>query len=160
MDAGALAVLADIEIPAPPEWHVGLYAAAAALILAAAGAIAWRTLRRRDRAAIPSPASPSAADEALARLEVLQGAWRSGAVDDREAGYRLCALLRIGLALPALDPAAPPAGIARAEEWRHCLQRLQRLRYAAAAEGLAPESFDLARTWLASARPQTRPAHA
>lgn len=162
MDADALAALADIEVPAPPEWGAAALAGLLLILVAAAiGAAAWHRLRRGQVPATAGtpPVRLSPAAEALVRLDALQEHWRAGGVDDREAGYRLCTLLRIGLTLPALDPSVPPAGIPRPEEWRRCLQRLQRLRYAARGETLAAEAFELARLWLASTR-EAAPRHA
>ncbi|MDX9740355.1 MAG: hypothetical protein RBT81_04125 [Gammaproteobacteria bacterium] len=138
-----LDALADIEMLAPPS----ATGAAAALLIAASvlAAVAWRRWRLRQRT--PAAASMPAEREAMQRLAALRAAWETGTVGDREAAYRLCALLRIGLGLPALDPEGPPAGV-DAESWRHWLRALQRVRYQHEEHPLTGGVFTLADSWL------------
>jgi hypothetical protein len=144
-----LAALADIELPAPPDWRPLIALAAAALAIVIAALVVYA---RRRRA---SPAASLAADQAetgpraaLLRLERLQREWSAGAIDARAAAYRLVTLLRLGLALPQLHPAAPPAGL-NETEWRETLCLLQDLRYRPAPEhALTGEVFARAHDWL------------
>ncbi|MCC6303166.1 MAG: DUF4381 family protein [Gammaproteobacteria bacterium] len=143
-----LAALADIETPAPPDWAPLI--AIAALTLAIAAALLIFYIRTRGR---PRHAAPSTAHEALARIEGLQREWEAGETDARTAAYRLATLLRLGLGLPQLRPATPPAGL-DAAEWRETLTFLHGLRYAPApVSALSPELFARARRWLG--RPDT-----
>lgn len=148
-----LAALADIELPAPPDWRP-LIALAALLLLAALAGIFYLWHRRRH----PTPAAPARAEaaapppecEARARLARLWQEWAAGAIDARAAAYRLGTLLRLGLELPQLHPAAPPAGL-DPHEWRETLTLLQGLRYAPAPpQALTPEIFARAQRWLDS----------
>lgn len=156
-DTTPLAALADIELPAPPDWRP-LIAAALILLLCAMGAWIlhkYRRRRRDARALAPAPgdalgpeAPEDSARAALARLEALQQEWRAGTVDARAAAYRLGTLLRLGLKLPQLHPAAPPAGL-DADAWRETLTGLQDQRYARTiSRPLTPETFARARAWL------------
>lgn len=148
-----LAALADIEILAPPEAGAALLPALAA-ILVLVGVAAWLIARRHREPLSRTHEPTSSPEEALQRLATLRANWQAGTADDRETGYRLCALLRIGLGLPALDPATPPHALPRREAWAPLLHGLQRLRYARGGAHLSEEAFDLAMLWLAAA--QTR----
>lgn len=142
-----LAALADIEILAPPDAGTPLAPLLIALVVAigvTACLIVWRR-RKRKTAEVP----PTSVAEALRRLAALRADWEAGTVENREAGYRLCALLRIGLGLPVLDPVAPPA-LPRSEEWTPMLRGLQRLRYERGDASLSEEAFELARLWLSA----------
>lgn len=154
--ADPLAALADIELPAPPDWRPMIVLTAAVLLLILAGALIIHRRRRRQRNALISPLTRSPVTgerdgtlrEALARLDRLQREWSSGAVDARAAAYRLGALLRIGLGMPQLHPASPPSN-PDAREWRETLTLLQGLRYAPRpSHALTHETFERARRWL------------
>ncbi len=96
--------LADIELPGPPDWQPVLTALGAAVVLAPAIVwLTWHLWRRVHRRG----AAPAAA-RAAARLDALRRRWEGGEMDDREASYRLAALLRLGLGLDQLDGTAPP----------------------------------------------------
>lgn len=141
--ADPLATLADIEAPAPPDWAALIMLAALALVIATALLILYARTRNR-----PRRTAPSRTQEALTRLEGLRREWDSGETDARTAAYRLATLLRLGLGLPQLRPAPPPAGL-DAAEWRETLTFLHGLRYARApASALTPEVFARARRWL------------
>jgi hypothetical protein len=150
--AETLAALADIELPAPPDWRPVMLLATALLLCAAAALIIH--LRSRPRRAAPSsaPAAGSGrqvSGEALARLDRLRREWSSGTIDARAAAYRLGTLLRLGLGLPQLHAAAPPAGL-DGKEWLETLALLQALRYApASTQALTLEIFARAQRWLA-----------
>lgn len=148
-DAAPLAALADIELPAPPDWRP-LIALAAVLLIVAGAALLYLGNRKRTS----SPVAPAQAEgyhttrEALARLAHLQQEWTAGALDARAAAYRLGTLLRLGLGLPQLHPGTPPAGL-DTNEWRETLTLLQDLRYAPApVQRLTPDVFARAQRWL------------
>jgi hypothetical protein len=148
-DSAALATLADIELPAPPEWRPWILLGIALLVLAATLA----GIRFAARATGRSAGSPLAADpphiQALARLAALELSWAAGAVDDREAGFRLCAVLRHGFGLAQVDAARPPGDV-DSDDWRRFVDRLRRLRYRPEGGPLPPALFEQARAWLAA----------
>jgi hypothetical protein len=145
----SLAALADIELPAPPDWRPWITLAAIALMIVIA-AIAVYARRRRApliaaRATDREETGPRAA---LLRLERLQREWAAGAIDPRAAAYRLVALLRLGLQLPQLHPAGPPTGLDE-REWRETLCLLQGLRYRPESDhSLTAEVFARVQGWL------------
>lgn len=144
-----LAALADIELPAPPDWRPMFVFAALALMLAA-GLLIRHLRTRRDparRDAVTPVPMESSACTALTRLARLQQQWEAGAIDARTTAYRLATLLRLGLGLPQLLPAAAPAGLDETE-WRTTLTLLQGLRYNQTSPALTPEIFARARHWL------------
>lgn len=149
-DAETLSRLADIELPAAPNWQplvitVAVIATLTAILIAAR--LVWRSRRRRadDR----QTATPLAM--AQTRLEQTRRNWQAGEIDDREAAYRLATLLRLGLGLPQL-PHEHPAHIPVApSEWREITQLLERLRYQQSSqERLSPEMFQHLGRWLAA----------
>ena len=155
--ADPLATLADIELPAPPDWRPLIAAVGLLLLFAAWALVLYIRARKRDSIpAHPRPPAPETGPRAaLAQLEQLRLEWCSGVLDARTAAYRIGALLRLGLDLPQLLPAAPPAGLDD-EEWRETLQLLQSLRYPQApAQALPPELFDRAQRWLGRHEPRT-----
>lgn len=146
-----LQALADI-VPAPaPVLGTTGWLAAALAVLAAAGAAAatvwwWRRRRRGRPAAIAAPRA------ALERLRALRSAWEAREIGDREAAYRLAALLRLGLGQSQLSATPPAPAAADAALWREALRQLDRQRYAAAAVQPLPAAlFDRAAQWLAAA---------
>lgn len=148
----ALQKLADVIPPAAPADTAGgwLGAAVAAVILAAvAGAWRWR----RQRAARPAHLAPRLA--AQTQLQNLRAQWQAKTIDDRDAAYRLAALLRLGLALPHLPEAPPPAAADDVALWRETLRQLRELRYTAGgAPPLSASLFDHAQRWLAAEAPR------
>jgi hypothetical protein len=144
-----LAALADIELPAPPDWGpVIAFSALALVFIAAVSVRALLIWRRRSRRDTVPPVPPRLTDEAQTRLARLREEWDAGAIDARTAAYRLAVLLRLGLGLPQLRPAAPPRGM-DAAEWRETLAVLQSLRYTPAPRAaLTPEIFRRADRWL------------
>lgn len=149
-DAETLSRLADIELPAAPDWQPLVIAAAAIItlmVILIAARLVWRSRKRRggDR----QTATPLVM--AQARLEQTRRDWQAGAIDDREAAYRLATLLRLGFGLPQLlheRPAHPPVA---PSEWREITQLLERLRYQQTSqEHLSPEMFQRLGCWLAA----------
>jgi hypothetical protein len=149
-----LAKLADVDLPAPPDWRIPLMItliATAAAVLFIYGI--WHYLRHRLHHLHQHPAQ-----QALRRLEHLRQEWESQKIGDREAAYHLATLLRLGLELPQLQnhrpyPHSDPAS------WRNMLLLLEHLRYReSTAEKLSPDVFRLAHDWL-SAAGNTAPEH-
>jgi hypothetical protein len=144
----SLAALADIELPAPPDWRPLIALAAAALAVVVAAIVVYARRRRAPAARLSTDRAETGPRAALLRLERLQREWSAGAIDARAAAYRLVTLLRLGLALPQLHPAAPPTGL-NETEWRETLCLLQDLRYRPAPEhALTGEVFARAHDWL------------
>lgn len=150
-DNAALATLADIELPVPPEWPspILLMLAVLAVAVALAALLSWQ---RRGAAPgqAPAPQAPRLAvgQQALQRLTALEAAWSAGAIDDREAGFRLCTLLRLGLGLAQIDGARPPAGVDQGR-WRDFVARLSEIRYRPVHAPVTASLFEQARGWLA-----------
>jgi hypothetical protein len=157
-DSAALAMLADIELPAPPSVPVGaLMLLAALVVLAAVIAGVWwmsRRGRRPDARPVASAASPGR--QALARLEALRESWIAGRVDDREAGFRVCVLLRIGLGLAQLRSTTPPAGVDPAQ-WARVVRGLEAVRYRPDQVRLSDRMFEQVQDWLAGSPASDRP---
>lgn len=148
----ALQKLADVIPPPAPDdtagWWLGA-AAAAVIIATVAGAWRWR----RKRAARPAQLAPRLA--AQTQLQNLRAHWQAKTIDDRDAAYRLAAILRLGLALPHLPEAPPPVAADDAALWRETLRQLRELRYTAAgAPPLSASLFDHAQRWLAAEAPR------
>ncbi|MDX1251477.1 MAG: DUF4381 family protein [Gammaproteobacteria bacterium] len=149
-DAETLNRLADIELPAAPDWQplvIAVAVIATLTVILIAARLVWRARRRRadDR----QTATPLAM--AQTRLEQTRRDWQVGEIDDREAAYQLATLLRLGLGLPQL-PHEYPAHIPVApSEWQEITQLLERLRYQQTSqERLSPEMFQLLGRWLAA----------
>ena len=142
--------LADIELPAPPHWQPLLTGIAAALVIIASAAWLGLRLWRRHRTAAMSPTQ-----RALAHIDALLGEWQRGLMDDREASYRLAALLRLGLGLAQLDVHCPTPLSRDKLQWSRTVAALQRLRYEAApAVRLEEEEFARIKAWIAAAAAQ------
>lgn len=149
-----LAALADIELPAPPDWRPVIAFTVLALMLIATLSIRALLIRRRRsrRDTVPSAPQTRLSHEARTRLARLRQEWEAGAIDARTVAYQLAVLLRLGLGLPQLRPAAPPPEM-DAAEWRETLAVLQSLRYTPApTAALTPEIFSRADRWLGQHR--------
>lgn len=137
--------LADIAMPAPPDWQpVMLYGGIAILVALSviAGGIWFRFRRRRYGRGRPERST------ALRQLDRLYAQWRSGAAGDRETAYRLTLILRRGLGLRQLSDECP-AGLTADPQWRETVALLRTQRYEAQpAERLPGEIFNRARRWL------------
>jgi hypothetical protein len=144
----ALRQLADVLPPPAPglgEWLPFIFAAA---ILTAAALFWWL---RKPR----SPHGNASAREARRRLDRLRAEWHSQTVSDREAAYRLAALLRLGLRLPQLAPLLCPPSVKDVVAWEETLRELHALRYRRGTPRLSPQCFDRAEQWLAAAQRAT-----
>ena len=146
----ALSQLADIlPPPAPggPDWML-LILAGVVCIVAAAVLIWFRKKHHSQRINLP-------AREARRRLVTLRSAWQSHTISDREAAYRLATLLRLGLALPQLNPQLRPNAVGDDASWRETLLQLHALRYRDQAElSLSSQCFERAARWLRAAQRQ------
>ena len=149
-DPQTLAALADIELPDAPAWPspwLEIAVSAAAIVVIAVWV--WRRLRARREA---SPlASPSPSREALVRLEALRSQWSAGRLNDREAAYRLCTLLRLGLGLPQLEATSPPSWMQTPRDWEATVALLRRARYRTEDCGIDERIFAQASGWLEAA---------
>lgn len=146
-----LAGLSDIDRLAPaPVWPE-----TAALVLLGLGAVVLVVAARRRRAQRAASADPAGQrrQEAQRRLEAVHRDWRVGRLPDREAAYRLGALLRIGLALDRLRPTEVPAGVGDAAAWEAMVTRLAQARYGRTGGTLDEALFDAASRWLDHAEP-------
>lgn len=147
----ALQKLADVIPPAAPDDTAGWLGATAVAAIVATAAGAW--LWRRKRPARPVDLSPRLA--AQTQLLHLRAHWEAKSIGDRDAAYRLAAILRLGLALPHLPDAPPPAAADEAALWRETLRQLRELRYTATgAPPLSASLFDHAQRWLAAEAPR------
>lgn len=138
------AAMADIVLPPAPDWRPAIAVGAAIAVVAIALA-AWRIQQRARRACSPVDS------DAVAHLDELHQAWAARVVDDREAGYRLAALLRVGLGLRQLRSDSPPRVVTDPNEWANILTLLEHLRYRRRADtGLSSQVFGRARRWLSA----------
>lgn len=156
-DSTALTTLADIELPIPPALPSPVLFVLA--ILAVAAVIAALLLWQRRSAAhgqAPEPLRLPVGQQALRRLATLKTSWASGSIDDREAGFRLCALLRLGLGLPQIDGSHPPAGVDDGR-WRAFVTRLNEIRYRPQHPPVTVSLFEQAQDWLAAPSPAPGP---
>ncbi len=150
-DTGTLSRLADIEMPAAPDWQPFIIAAAAIVAITAILIAAWLVWRsRKHRTGNRQTATPLAM--AQTRLEQTRMDWQAGKMDDREAAYRLATLLRLGLGLPQLTPECPSHLATDQTAWRDTLRLFEQLRYQQAPQvTLTLEVFQRTKNWLASA---------
>lgn len=149
-----LSRLADIDLPGPPDWQPVLTALGAAVVLAPAMVwVTWHLWRR-----VPRRGAAPAAERAAARLDALRRRWEGGEIDDREASYRLAALLRLGLGMDQLDGHCPPALTADRTQWAKTVAALGRLRYEPSpAARLQAEDFARIKTWVTAAGAPAQP---
>lgn len=148
----ALSQLADIlppPVPEGPDWMllgmIGFVCLVAVVTLLLF--VKWRHSRQ----------DTSPAREAQRRLTALRNAWQARTLSDREAAYRLAALLRLGLALPQLSMQQNPHAVEDETSWSEILQRLYALRYRdQSGISLSSQCFECAEHWLANAQRQAR----
>ncbi|MFZ5593640.1 MAG: DUF4381 family protein [Pseudomonadota bacterium] len=148
-DTETLSRLADIELPAAPDWQPLVIAAAiiTLIVILIAARLVWRSRKRGggDRQTVTHLVM------AQARLEQTHRDWQTGKIDDREAAYRLATLLRLGLGLSQLPHERPAHIPVASSEWREITQLLERLRYQQTSqERLSPEIFQRLGCWLAA----------
>lgn len=141
----ALATLADIILPPPPDWHsfwliTAIMLAVLALVIAALYFYV-RKSRLRQRAA---PSSP------LNELATLEKQWRDGVLPTRETAYRLATLLRVGMGIPQLTRHPPLAFASQDSRWETLIRALEHIRYAPHNSTFDTQWFDWTREWLDS----------
>ena len=144
-----LSRLADIELPAPPDWQPLLITGGAIII--ALMLIAFTRLYIRHIKKIPADIGTRLDPALAARLQLQQLVhdWQSRTISDREAAYRLTTLLRLGLGLPQLTHACPPHIAADQHAWQDTVRLCSNLRYQeTSAIRLTPEIFQRAEQWL------------
>jgi hypothetical protein len=145
----ALRQLADVLPPPAPglgEWLPIIFVAA----IVTAAVLFWWLRRQR------SPRGNASAREARQRLGRLRVEWQARGVNDREAAYRLAALLRLGLRLPQLAPLLCPPMVKEGVAWEETLRELHALRYRRGTPSLSPQCFDRVEQWLAAAQRAAR----
>lgn len=149
-DTATLSRLADIELPATPDWQPFIIAAAAIVAITAILIAAWLVWRsRKCRAGNRQSATPLATVQT--RLEQTRMEWQAGKMDDREAAYRLATLLRLGLGLPQITPECTAHLAADQTAWQDTLHLFEQLRYQQAPQtGLTVDVFQRAKQWLAA----------
>lgn len=155
MGSDPLSRLADIDLPAPPDWQPLLLAVGLTVVLLPLSLWLGRRLWHRWR-----ERRMSAAQQALREIDPLLCHWQRREIDDREAGYRLAALLRLGLGMDQVDEHCPPPLSRHRAQWGETIGTLQRVRYQATPSSrLRPEDFMRVRQWLTAAgRPPHREA--
>ena len=141
--------LADIELPAAPDWQpLMLTTALAVLLVVATGWWLWRMVRR-------SRAGTAPRRSAGAHVDTLLQHWQSASMDDREASYHLANTQRLGLGLDQLDSRCPAALAGCEDQWQATLALLQRLRYQRAPNAqLSSDDFLRIRQWVTLAQQQ------
>ncbi|MBI5451724.1 MAG: hypothetical protein HY940_10255 [Gammaproteobacteria bacterium] len=140
--------LADLDLPvAPAVWPLVL----AITLLILALLLLWWFIWQRKHSTLPTPVTHSA----LAVIQQIRQQWQLGAIDPREAAYRLATALRLGLNLSRLQADAPPPRLPAAQ-WRAALQRLDALRYPTQSGGDIDDGlFDLITGLLTAATVNT-----
>lgn len=143
----ALQRLADIIPPAAPDLRIWWFSAGA-FFFAVVAALSARWWMKRRRPAVHVVSSRQAA---RSQLQTLRAEWDARQVTDRDAAYRLAAILRLGLKLPQLPEAPPPSVQDDSAQWRETVAQLHRQRYAASAlQPLNAGVFDRALRWLSA----------
>lgn len=147
--------MADIELPAPPDWQPLIITTVIVLLLV----LVATTIIRRVRSHVDNRLSSLSIKHRDKVLDTIREQWSAGRIDDREASYRLATLLRLGLGLPQLGTECPAALTNDADHWRKTIHRFNLLRYSKVPrKSLAQEDFDNVKQWIVHAplaRPQT-----
>lgn len=144
-----LARLADIELPAPPDWQPLLIAGGVVISTLLLITLVWLTTRRRKKiSSFPNQNSDPVLTARL-KLQQLMHDWQSHTINDREAAYRLVTLLRLGLGLPQLTDICPPHIATDQQAWQAIVRLCASLRYQKTpATPLSLEIFQHAEQWL------------
>lgn len=148
-EADLLNGMADIELPAPPDWSpviIGIIVAA--LIILFIGLITWRTIKANKKLGDTAIVS---IEHSQLLLDQLQDKWQQGRISDREATYQLSTLLRLGLGLPQLTPRCPASLKPDTAAWEETIRIFNRLRYKKTPRTrLTPDIFTNTKKWLTS----------
>ncbi len=139
--AAAIARLADIDPPPPPDPVLPTAIAGLLLLVMTGIAIAWR--RRHETR--PSDTRPSP----VRALEALERDASTGRIAGRQIAYEFAALLRYRYGIPFLGRDLPPTCPLAADEWRRLVEWLDRARYAPRPLPMGSEGFHLMRRCLA-----------
>jgi len=145
-----LTKIADIELPAPPDWWPVITGiVAVTLIIVIFGLLTWRIIKGSKKL---DDTSTFTIGHSHVLLERLQDEWSRGRISDREASYQLSTLLRLGLGLPQLTPHCPASLKTDTTVWEETIRIFNQLRYQKIPETrLAPDIFSNAKKWLMSA---------
>ena len=141
--------LADIELPAPPDWQPLLIAGGAIIIALMLIVLTRIYIRHRKKSSSDTGSHLDPALAAHLQLQQLIHDWQSHIINDRETAYRLTTLLRLGLRLPQLTSDCPPHITSDQQAWQETVMICTRLRYQqASVTRLSPEIFQYAEQWL------------
>jgi len=148
-----LSKMADIELPAPPDWHLAVIFAATLLIVLVAIPIMWHSSRRiRKHGGAPAIMHSDKV------LEEIKTRWSNNRITDREASYQLSTLLRLGLGLPQLNDTCPAGLTEDAATWEKTITLFNQLRYKKnTAVKLSPDDFKNVKKWLMHTAANNRP---
>ncbi len=141
--------LADIELPAPPDWQPLLITGGVIIIVLMLAVLLRLTIRRRKKISAYNNRNSEVTLTARLKLQQLINDWQSHTVNDREAAYRLTTLLRLGLGLPQLTHICPPHIAADQRAWQETVSLCTNLRYQKKpVTHLSLEVFQRVEQWL------------
>lgn len=142
-----LSNLADIEMPAPPDWWPVIIAAiVATLIIVTLGLFIRHMIKGKNN---QRDSSIMTTEQGHLLLDQLEKEWRQGKVNDREASYQLSTLLRLGLGLPQLTPHCPASLKTDTSVWEETIMIFNQLRYKKMPQTqLTPDIFKKVSGWL------------
>jgi len=139
--------MADIELPAPPDWQPLIITVSAVMLIAVATILIIRHISKSGKNPDDSP--PVNVRHSSVVFEDLKEQWSKGRITDREASYRLSTLLRLSLGLQQLDTACPPGLTNDAGTWENTIQLFNQLRYKQNTQAtLSPDVFNHIKKWL------------
>jgi hypothetical protein len=144
-DPDVLNKMADIELPAPPDWRPVIIIGITSLIVLVAILRMWYSRRRIQKRHNPHTDIMQSGRV----LEEIKNLWSAGRISDREASYRLTTLLRLELGLAQL-PVTCPAELANdSTDWESTIQLFNQLRYKKTATmKLSAEEFNFVKRLL------------
>jgi len=125
-NAELLNSIADIELPAPPNWQPAILIGIIIFILLF---LMLLILQQRSKL-IKNKIYKHHQHSALEQLEKIQQHWKIKSINNRETAYQLAAVLRLGLKLEQLQAnACPNILIAQRTTWHDTVTQLNKLRY-------------------------------
>ena len=144
-DPDVLNKMADIELPAPPDWRPVIIIGITSLIVLVAILRMWYSHRRIQK----RHNTCSDIVEGNRVLEEIKERWSAGRISDREASYRLTTLLRLELGLAQL-PVTCPAELGNdSTDWERTIQLFNQLRYKKTSTlKLSADEFNFVNRWL------------
>jgi len=133
--------IADIELPAPPNWQPSILLAIIIIFLLLF--LLLLVLQQRSK-------SIRNENTALEQLMQIQHNWKSKTTNNRDTAYQLATLLRLGLKLDQLDADTCPNVIfAHQVNWHDTVTQLKKLRYEKHQKvTLKNHTFDNIKNWL------------